>query len=475
MLAALWEWGERRAQTQIWPDTDVYDDDVRVAFPDAGSLFGELGRVTPQQALRECPALLLLRADGSLRLSPRFAHEYGPFIALRSPAAASSPFDVLGGCGLALGGELAAEAVREDARYAQMLDASGRALLAVPSMDDVLAARQIGIAAIPWHGLVVEKLECLRDLERLTGGGRRWPLADGAAFQLTDEGDTEPGAGSTAWGSGSSASLGALELSTAGRTESASLPAPPLAAGSLGEPPGAQEAVNLCDPADDREIPASAPEPIELILAAWSFSRRDAIPVEQLRSMTSLLAQAQECLGLDLSGIGVWIPRQREVKRLEFCWGLEDRDTVFSAIVDLLGNSTYIVFPEVDRQIGPRRGPRDFVEARAALLVALQSHGKGSEEVRRSLHEYFGCFEREYGARLMREAASRGVARRALMIEFAEQFRVFLTVSASLQQDLAYGLYEAEAGENRALINNQGKFFLQVADRVFKHGRELCK
>jgi hypothetical protein len=191
--------------------------------------------------------------------------------------------------------------------------------------------------------------------------------------------------------------------------------------------------------------------------------------------MTRVLAQAQEYLGLDLTSIGVWIPGRREVERIKFCWGLEGRHAVFGAILDSVSRSSYAIRPDARCPIRPRRRPRNCVEARAALLGALQTHGKGSDEVRRALHEYLGRFEKEYGARLMREAGSAGVAERALVIEFAEQFRVFLTVAASLQQDLACALYEAEAVGGRALLNTEGRFFLQIADRVFKCARELRK
>jgi len=246
-------------------------------------------------------------------------------------------------------------------------------------------------------------------------------------------------------------------------------PLPEVEAGSAGtrEP---EDAMVVEEP------PGASPATVELIFSGWLPVDRGTIPLEELRTIVSVLSSAEQHLDLDFSAMAFWVPKVHERERIEFCERIRDTSAAARAIMSSVRDSCYAISADVCDRIEPTRIPANIVEARRALLYALGHHGKSSDEVRQALHEYVEVLERDFLGPVMREAAAApGPARSGLFAQWAEELRLVLVLAPSLQGDLMRVFYARGEEKDGGTVIARMRLFTQLLDRTFRHGRNLCE
>lgn len=394
-----------------WPQAE--SDCVRQLRPDAAAIL-QADVPGPEQAAWEACGLLARSDDGRYRFAARLADGFMPLF----EAGSATPFDLLLADGLLLGEETPAYAVAHDGRTADQLASSEGMLCLVPTLEDMRYCAALGMAAATTPGWEPLTLPQIRQLEQLS---RPRPSS-------LDRGITEP--------------------------------AEPV------EPTAGTDQISLPLPEDI---------PVELILSAWSFSAGQPTDLELVRHLADRLARAQRCLGLDLSGIGVWCPTAEDTGMLQTCREFRESAALREAILRSLRSRAFHLEAIGAGSGGPlARPPADYLTARSVLLEQLRRDPSDLARMRRAIDDYDRYVEQQIVAPLLQQGvqAANPIAA-SLQLEVAQVSGLLQRQAPALLREITDVAQAERTDRRRPGLEPHVRLYLQLLDRLVKLAKAL--
>lgn len=449
ILGRLWDRLEAVPNEQGWPASGEWPrrrvpDEPRGILDALAEEFGPERLVESGVADRQ--------GDGPPTISSRLAPGATTLFALWEDEGAM-PFDALLPDGLLLGEEPPACAVAHDWRAVAAMRSSDGLLLLVPTMEDVAYGLGLGQVTVPLAGIDRLDLAGLRQIEALTRASSPPPLPC----------PEEPAAGAERVPVNGNTSPDAPRQDTP-ETD---------AAQHAGVGQQAPEEPPPEDGVDVIATPAGA-FPVELVIAGWSFARRQPVPEEELRRLISRLADAQRFLRIDLSGVAVWIPSQADVDRIQVCCELGDRDALRDAVLESIHGACYELSAVASGDIAPWQTPGTYLDARSALWRVLRR----PDSAPASHCELIETFDHQLQRQVIGPLIAAGVSHAdpihgVLHIAFAETTHLLQSQAPFLQRDLIEAGIQADPRARPGTLESGLRCHLQLIDRLVRIAREL--
>ena len=422
---ALRQFQERCTEPQPatdWPQAE--SDCVLQLRPDAVSILQADVAGREQQAWEAC-GLLEQNGDGRFEFVDRLSDGFIPLW----EADSATPFDLLLADGLLLGEETPAYAVAHDARTADRLARSEGMLCLVPTLQDMRYCAALGMAAATTPGREQLALPQIRQLEQLSR-----PRALSQDRDITEPAASTPGSGD----------LSAEAVASTAGTDQISLPLP-------------------------EEIP------VELLLSAWSLAADQPTDGELVRLLADRLAGAQRCLGLDLSGIGVWCPTAEDTGVLQTCREFRESAALRAAILRSLRSRAFHLEAMSAAPGSPlARPPADYLSARTVLLEQLRRDPSDLPRMRQAIADYEQYVEQQIVAPLLQQGvqAANPIAG-ALQLEVAQVSGLLQRQTPALLREIA-DVGQAEMTDRRRPgLEPNVRLYLQLLDRLVKLAKAL--
>ena len=433
ILDLFWNLCEPLLSEQPWPQCPASS--IRQVPEDSQVVLDRMIQHAGEDLLVQ-HGIAVRNSEGAMTLHQRLAPGTGPILAL-TDGAGSLPFDVLLPTGLLAGDDLTIRALVHDHRFAADMNTLAGVVLLVPLMQDVVTCRALGIAAASVDEINRMNIARLRDLGVIVGSRSSDPPAEITAV------------------------VGECDARTSNADDSSS-------------PAGTQREGHL-ERTDEEidQIPLPTGLSVDLLIAGWSFSLHERVADDQLRPLIARLIDAQQFLSIDFSRIGVWLPTQHSIDRLEFCWELQDREAVVATIVESLRDDCHELSSVLKREIAPVRPPQTFLEARAALQRGLQDDVGSEDERRQAMADYASRIEREVTFPLQQRGMTHpDPVVGMFLVEFGNIATQCQYLAPFLQHRLMREITDPGRRNDDEFDRGQ-KIYQQWTDRLIRLGREI--
>ena len=442
VLRRFWERLEDDQDVPSWPVAAT--DEIRRVPENTSDLIGGLvAEFTLEQLIDT--GIAELGGEGGLEISRRLTAGTRRLLVLRDTDDAP-PFDLLLADGLLLGEESPAYAMAHASRSASEGCSIEGTLWLVPSVEDVVICRALGMAASTTVGLENLGHSELRRFEELIAIPAQLLSPPAEIDEVTDEictdSETPNTERETHWASNTEAVQSAEEETSESNFDTISLNN------------------NLL--------------PVEIIVSGWSFALQQPLPAEQIQRRIARLSGAEQFLSRDLSGVAVWIPMHRDIDRLLFCWNLRDRDAFVNSLAKSVQEACFGLSAVVSGEIVPWNRPSTYLSARSALMSSLRSQRADPECQRQAID----TFEQFLQHQIIEPLVEAGVNNPdpilgALRIEFANTSALLQSQAPFLQHDLIQASVQASSRDKRANLDGSIRLRMLLVDRLVRIAREL--